>query len=304
MCVSTYGNSILTLALQMGLAPRSPGQPRRVGGVIVRTHFFDCAILAACGGFKEQHAWLPKSLSLEVIQQVVMLGAGLDARPWRLPLPDTVRWGLTVSVLLVAVLLLGAHADRCLLIWLMRDVAARRDLLGCAKADERLHWLSCSAASQCRKRDPLSAPQQSPVLSLSMQLVDECILCFCRWFEIDQAEVLRVKEKALKASGAPMRAADNEGATIPVNVAEVVPVVTDFEQPGWPSALRDAGFDSQQPVLWHAEGIFNYLTAATVERVLIEASQVSQPTVLLCWPRRQSAMSLPAQQICRRAPAH
>ncbi|KAK9805049.1 hypothetical protein WJX73_006997 [Symbiochloris irregularis] len=184
----TRGFPEKSTSLILGLPPERPGGKRRVGGVIVRTQFFDTAILAATGGLKELYTWLPKSLSLEPIQQVVMLGAGLDARPWRLPLAAGIRW-----------------------------------------------------------------------------------------YEIDRQEVLRVKEKILQASGAPMRSADNEGASIPVRASEVIPIVTDFEQPGWPRALQDAGFDSKQPVLWHAEGLFNYLTADAVERVLTEASQACGP---------------------------
>ncbi|KAK9803788.1 hypothetical protein WJX73_008528 [Symbiochloris irregularis] len=41
-----------------------------------------------------------------------------------------------------------------------------------------------------------------------------------KWYEIDLSEVLRVKEKALQANGAPMNAEDNAGARVPVRASQ------------------------------------------------------------------------------------
>lgn len=95
-----------------------------------------------------------------------------------------------------------------------------------------------------------------------------------RWYEIDQAEVLRVKQKALQANEAPMKFADNEGARIPVRASQVHQISADLAEAGWPNALQDAGLDGRQLVHWHAEGLLMYLAEQDVRNLLIEASRV------------------------------
>ncbi|KAK9805047.1 hypothetical protein WJX73_006965 [Symbiochloris irregularis] len=73
-------------AMLIGL-PAKPGQKRRVSGIAVRTCYFDLAILAACNG-NSSFAGIECT---QPIRQVVLLGAGQDARPWRLQLPSGVR---------------------------------------------------------------------------------------------------------------------------------------------------------------------------------------------------------------------
>lgn len=64
-------------------------------------------------------------------------------------------------------------------------------------------------------------------------------------YEIDQPKVLAFKNETL--------AADEPAA-------RYVPVAIDLRQ-DWPTALRDAGFDAQQPTAWAAEGLLPYLPA-------------------------------------------
>ncbi|KAK9790761.1 hypothetical protein WJX73_008029 [Symbiochloris irregularis] len=80
-------------SIMMSLPPAAPGRKRRIGGGVVRPMFFDATILASCGADKPSGlAWIPEHISPGPIRQVVLLGAGLDSRPWRLGLPDGVRW--------------------------------------------------------------------------------------------------------------------------------------------------------------------------------------------------------------------
>ena len=76
----------------MSLPAEGSGKKRRIGAGVVRPLFFDYIILASCGATQgAEQAWLPHNLCPEPIRQVVLLGAGLDARPWRLDLPAGVR---------------------------------------------------------------------------------------------------------------------------------------------------------------------------------------------------------------------
>lgn len=64
----------------------------------IRVRYFDDAILEALGA-KHAASFSPPwdatphdAAPRATPQQVVMLGAGMDSRPWRLPLPPGVRW--------------------------------------------------------------------------------------------------------------------------------------------------------------------------------------------------------------------
>ena len=86
-----------------------------------------------------------------------------------------------------------------------------------------------------------------------------------------------MKQRALQASGAPLRIADNGGACIPVRVPQVTQISADLAEAGWSEALQSAGLDSKQLVHWHAEGLLMYLTEQDVRKLLMEASRVSHP---------------------------
>lgn len=62
-----------------GYSNGAAGQPRKLGWVTLRTRYLDDALLAALNQLKGQQS------------QVVVLGAGMDARAWRLPLTESVQ---------------------------------------------------------------------------------------------------------------------------------------------------------------------------------------------------------------------
>jgi len=78
-------------------------------------------------------------------------------------------------------------------------------------------------------------------------------------FELDQPLVLQFKAEILHAHH--VRPA-----------VRYVPVPIDLRQ-DWPTALRDAGFDSEAPTAWSAEGLLPYLPAAAQD-VLFERVQL------------------------------
>lgn len=62
-----------------GYSNHDAGQPRKLGWVTLRTKYLDDALLAALAKLGSQET------------QVVLLGAGMDARAWRLPLTQSVQ---------------------------------------------------------------------------------------------------------------------------------------------------------------------------------------------------------------------
>jgi methyltransferase (TIGR00027 family) len=83
-----------------------------------------------------------------------------------------------------------------------------------------------------------------------------------RWFELDLPEVFADKEPAL-ASLAAEPACDRL-------------VVASSLTGRWSEDLVAAGFDIARPTLWLAEGLFVYFDAATVARLLDDATLLSQ----------------------------
>jgi methyltransferase (TIGR00027 family) len=68
-------------------------------------------------------------------------------------------------------------------------------------------------------------------------------------YEIDQPEVLRFKAETLSEHG------------VRTTAARYAPIGIDLRQ-DWPAALREAGFDANQPSAWSAEGLLPYLPAS------------------------------------------
>ena len=62
-----------------GYSSADSNQPRKLGWVTLRTRYLDDALAKACAQFQGQPC------------QAVLLGAGMDARPWRLPSMHSVR---------------------------------------------------------------------------------------------------------------------------------------------------------------------------------------------------------------------
>lgn len=82
-----------------------------------------------------------------------------------------------------------------------------------------------------------------------------------RLFEIDMPEVLAFKEQVLA------RAASEPNC-------ERVVVVADLSG-DWTARLRDAGFRSNEPTAWAAEGLFPYLTDDDAQELLREVAKLS-----------------------------
>lgn len=75
----SYPQSKAQQASFYGYSNGQADQPRKLGWVTLRTRYLDDALLAALATLKGQQC------------QVVLLGAGMDARAWRLPLSETVQ---------------------------------------------------------------------------------------------------------------------------------------------------------------------------------------------------------------------
>ena len=80
-------------------------------------------------------------------------------------------------------------------------------------------------------------------------------------FEIDQPQVIEFKTTTIGALGARP-------------TADVRAVAIDLRH-DWPSALRQAGFDSGQPAAWAAEGLLGFLPADAQDRLLDSITALS-----------------------------
>jgi len=97
------------------------------------------------------------------------------------------------------------------------------------------------------------------------------------WFELDRPPLLERKARELAAADAPPR-----GARYPIGVD----LAGD-----WPAALIAAGFAAQHPALWLVEGLLPYLTAAAVQRLFDQITDLAAPgSELLCDPVGQSML--------------
>ncbi len=82
-------------------------------------------------------------------------------------------------------------------------------------------------------------------------------------FEIDQPQVIEFKTRTLADLGAAPTA---QRTTVAIDLRE-----------GWPAALREAGFDPQQPTAWSAEGLLVYLPPAAQDRLFDNIVALSAP---------------------------
>jgi methyltransferase (TIGR00027 family) len=82
-------------------------------------------------------------------------------------------------------------------------------------------------------------------------------------FEIDQPKVLEYKAARMSEHGA-------------LPTAKRHAVAIDLRQ-DWPAALREAGFDSDAPTAWLAEGLLMYLPADAQDRLFELISSLSAP---------------------------
>ena len=82
-------------------------------------------------------------------------------------------------------------------------------------------------------------------------------------FELDRPQVLDFKREVLAGHGAQPRAERRE-------------VAVDLRE-DWPQALRDNGFDADQPSAWIAEGLLIYLPAAAEEQLFTGIDTLAAP---------------------------
>ncbi len=107
-------------------------------------------------------------------------------------------------------------------------------------------------------------------------------------FEIDQPQVLDFKAVTIASLGANP-------------TAEVRPVPIDLRN-DWPSALRQAGFDTAQPAAWAAEGLLGFLPADAQDRLLDNITELSADgsrlvaEVFLSSQANQQALNAAAQK--------
>jgi methyltransferase (TIGR00027 family) len=82
-------------------------------------------------------------------------------------------------------------------------------------------------------------------------------------YEVDQPEVIAFKTRALAEIGAE-----------PTCDRRVVAIDLRFD---WPAALKEAGFDPDQPTAWSAEGLLGYLPPDAQDRLLDTMTDLSAP---------------------------
>jgi methyltransferase (TIGR00027 family) len=98
-------------------------------------------------------------------------------------------------------------------------------------------------------------------------------------YEIDQPQVIEFKSRALAEMGAQPIA---HRRTVAIDLRD-----------DWPAALRAAGFDSDQPTAWSAEGLLGYLPPEAQDRLLDTLTALSAPGSRIAtesMPRRDDAL--------------
>jgi methyltransferase (TIGR00027 family) len=80
-------------------------------------------------------------------------------------------------------------------------------------------------------------------------------------FEIDQPQVLQFKEEVLAAHRVAPKA---RHVAVPVDLRQ-----------DWPRALRDAGFDANEPTAWSVEGLLPYLPADAQDLLFERITELS-----------------------------
>ncbi|KAL6749518.1 S-adenosyl-L-methionine-dependent methyltransferase [Haematococcus lacustris] len=233
-------------------APSMPGDavPKpRVTRLVMRTLYFDDALRVALGQHHRAQAAALRSLAQEAghgvgCSQVVLLGAGMDTRAWRLPLASSA----------------GPSDDG-------------------VSTDPR-------RANGTRPQPVRTWPSPSAGAHVA-------------WFEVDQADVLAVKQRVLRRLGASfvptpvgqnsaprgLRALATRAARRsirhPLQSARYSAVAADLQVPGWSRALVAAGFNPSAATVWVLEGLLYYLQPHSVPGMIQECARVSGPGSVL-----------------------
>jgi methyltransferase (TIGR00027 family) len=82
-------------------------------------------------------------------------------------------------------------------------------------------------------------------------------------YEVDQPQVIEFKTRTLAELGAAPTA---DRRVVAVDLRD-----------DWPTALRTAGFDPNQPTAWSAEGLLGYLPPEAQDRLLDTITELSAP---------------------------
>jgi methyltransferase (TIGR00027 family) len=82
-------------------------------------------------------------------------------------------------------------------------------------------------------------------------------------YEVDQPQVIKFKTQTLAELGATPTA---DRRVVAVDLRD-----------DWPTALRAAGFDPEQPTAWSAEGLLGYLPPEAQDRLLDTITELSAP---------------------------
>ncbi|HEX6354982.1 SAM-dependent methyltransferase [Actinophytocola sp.] len=101
-----------------------------------------------------------------------------------------------------------------------------------------------------------------------------------RLYELDFADVLSVKRTALAGSGALPRCVHVE---VPVDLRD-----------DWPEALREAGFQPEEPTAWLLEGLLYGLPASAADTVLERLTGLSAPGSALAADHGEDSVALRA----------
>jgi O-methyltransferase involved in polyketide biosynthesis len=279
---------------------------RAVPRLVMRTAFLDDAVLVAASGGAEsasarrllstqkaadaltplaEHvrafASCPEAPPVHRLQ-VVLLGAGMDARPWRLPLPPgRVRWievdrGDVIAAKKKALTAIGAEVPS--------DSSSRPTSAASPQPapplvapPQQQRPASSSSAIQAGNNGgaattavaasaPSSASARRPSAPVSIRSLQRS----------------QSAAAAAAALGLPpdvvATAATTSPHKFPLKASAWAGVAADLTKPGWTAVLeREAGFDPRVPTLWVAEGLLYYLDPATVPGMLSEAASVSAP---------------------------
>ncbi|KAJ9513785.1 hypothetical protein QJQ45_015520 [Haematococcus lacustris] len=191
--------------------------------------------------------------------QVVLLGAGMDTRAWRLPLASSA----------------GPSDDG-----VSTDPRRTDGGLGPVYVVEHL---KCIPSCRSGTTYPASPSAGSHVA----------------WFEVDQADVLAVKRCVLRRLGvsfvptpvgqnstprglrALVTRAARRSIRHPLQSARFSAVAADLQVPGWSRALVAAGFNPSAATVWVLEGLLYYLQPHSVPGMIQECARVSGPGSVL-----------------------
>lgn len=219
----------------------SQSQQKSVNKLIIRTVYFDQAVQLCTGSWQSKASGqaLPETLvSLQAAlqgtacKQVVLLGAGMDTRAWRLDLPPGVLW---------------VEVDQT-------DVlAAKRTIMG------RVGAALEAAPSPSQSSTPAGAATGTTYSSQTKegkkQEGGSRPSSWWGWWPRSS------KGASSSGSGA--------GNAYPLRAARYVGVAADLQAPGWPARLvAEAGLDPAQPICWILEGLTYYLAPDSVPAML------------------------------------